>query len=191
MTAIRKQGSIYLIYLYANFLEIITIMGDKTVAIATATAGLLISLFRRYLFADVTLLPTLVIFILLDAWAGWTAVKYLNRKDPMQNPPATGPEFRDKLAMKSTSYVIALIMLNNLLHLEIMGIRPLNFLQGIEIVQLGFELRLDMAIYFSTVLGFIYREIRSINGHLNTVGFRLFGKRTLNRLDQIVDNKDE
>ncbi|GAB3164655.1 phage holin family protein [Telluribacter humicola] len=185
---IRKTISNILIGSIVNLMDIFSYMTDKTVAIAWGIIGILSSLFKTYLFGDTSLLPWLGIFIVMDGLAGFRAAKHLHRIDPTTAPP-TGESFRDKMASKLISYFIALVTLNALISVEIMGIRPFSVLQGVNIEGLGIELNLEKAIYFSTVLAFIAREIKSIHRNLGVVGFPFLGKRTMDRIDQIENNQ--
>lgn len=176
-----------------NLLDIVLLFMSKPVAslCMMALGTTLGELFRTYIWHDLSILPFLAIVVVMDAVAGFRAAKYLNKKDPDNYEKATWQTFRERLASKATSYVIALTTLNVMTQFKVNGVRAQDQLTNLNLA--GYELNLPLlqGLHFTILCFFIYHEGRSVARNLKVTGFRFFNLRTETELDKILGADEE
>ena len=162
---------------------------DKTTALVLYLIGLGTTIFLKYFFHDVRLLPWLVIVICMDSWAGYMAAKRRYRDNPDTCPEVTGSTFREKLGGKFIAYIIALITLNAITNFEILGIKATDTLDQVSV--LGFNFNFLKTIYYTAVFGFMLYEVRSVRKNLKVLGFDFLNFRTAQSIDDLLGKEDE
>jgi len=172
-----------------DLVEIFLYFYDKTTAIVLYLAGLGATIFLKYFFHDIRLLPWLVIVIGMDSWSGYRAAKARHKAAPEICPPVSGKVFREKLGGKFVAYFIALITLNAITEFEILGIKASDTLDQVDIF--GFNFNFLKTIYYATVFGFMLHEARSVQKNLKVLGFDFLNFRTVARIDEFLGKDDD
>lgn len=164
-----------------NIGEILNFLGEKPWALVSIIVGI----FTKYIFGDMSLLPWLGIIVLADTISGYRAALFLHKQNPELYIKPTGEKLREKLAAKLTSYAIALVSLNAITNFEVDGKRAQDTLADIEIIG-DLNLNFLKMIYYTAVIIFMLFELRSVNRNLKITGFNMLNSRSSDQLDKII-----
>lgn len=188
------KKTIYNICHYAvmDVLSWFTTLWGPVSAFAALGAGVLLSLFQKYLFRDLAFLPWLLIAISLDTWAGYLLAKKKWKADPANNEEPTGRTLKERVGGKLVAVVIVLFSLNLLTNFEINGLPAQS--QFIDIPLFGYQIDLNVfkVIYFTGAAFMIIMEVKSIFRNIRALGYNFVPDSVNDALDKITgENEDK
>ena len=164
----------------------VNFLSDWFTGLVSIIAGIIWSIFKKYLIKDVSFIPWLLIMVAADTWAGWKAASKKHKENPELHPKPTMATLKEKLAGKMTSITIILVVLNGLTNFELNGQPAQMSFIDVQLLGLSFDLNVFKSIWFAGCLSLIAMEARSAIRNVNESGTRFANTKLNEWLNRLV-----